>query len=212
MGYPRRLGGYLPSNLTISGPISSGAVTSSSTITGTRLIATSAGTGSAAGVAVGATGVGLLESSANLLGFTQGTATSMTLGGGALSLLNGNLLALSGAVYEQGIVSPTALSGDVTDYNPTSLSAASVLRIDPGGAARVINSLAGGGTGRMMTIVNLGTGTNTLTLLHDNGATGTAAMRFYCPNEVSYVIPKFGTARAVYDATRSRWCVIGSVA
>ncbi len=211
MGYPRRLGGYLPSNLTISGPISSGAITSSSTITGTRLIATAAGTGSAAGVAVGATGVGLLESSANLLGFTQGTATSMTLGGGALSLLNGNLLATSGAVYDQGVVSPTALSGDVTDYNPTSLSSATTLRIDPNGANRVINSLAGGGNGRRIKILNIGA-SNTLSLLHDDAATGTAAMRFLCPNNATLVIPANGSREIVYDSTTARWRAIGSVA
>ena len=208
MGYPRRLGGYLPSNLTISGPVVSGGA-----ITGSTLVATSAGAAATPPVKAGASGVGFYEVAANVLGLSTGAAVVMSLGGGNAAVLNGNQFTTTGARYEQGIVSPTALSGSVTDYNPTSLSGAEVLRIDPNGAARTINSLAGGGTGRTLRIRNLATnGAHTLTFLHDDGATGTAAMRFLCPNNASYVATANSVTVIWYDATNSRWIVVGGIA
>lgn len=165
MGYPRRLGGYLPSNLNISG---------NSTVGGTADV-------------VGA--------------FTAGTIAS------------DGLLQWSGQTIMSGTISPTALSGDVTDYDPTGLSGASVVRIDPGGAARTINSLAGGVDNRLLLLVNLGvTSGHVLTLLMDNGATGTAAMRFWNPNGVSFIMGIRASVFVRYDGGNSRWRVIGPIA
>ena len=82
MGYPRRLGGYLPSNLNISGPVVSGGA-----ITGSTLVATSAGAAATPPVKAGASGVGFYEVAANVLGLSTGAAVVMSLGGGNAAVL-----------------------------------------------------------------------------------------------------------------------------
>jgi hypothetical protein len=106
------------------------------------------------------------------------------------------------------IITPAAIGTNQTDYNPASLSIASAIRQDVS-AACILNSLATTGLdGRRITIFNIsGTAANTLTLLHDNGATGTASMRFLCPSNTSLVIPGRGCAFLEYDQAVSRWRV-----
>lgn len=171
MGYPRRISGYLSSNLNLSGNV------------------TVAGDGS-------------IGDDLDVVGdLTAGTIASDTS------------LSWAGQTIMGGVISPAALSGDVTDYDPTGLSGASVVRIDPGGAARVINSLAGGVDNRVLTLINLGsTAGHVLTLLMDNGATGTAAMRFWNPNGVNFIMAIRATVMLRYDAASSRWRVIGPIA
>lgn len=106
------------------------------------------------------------------------------------------------------IITPAAIGTNQTDYAPTSLSIASAIRQDVS-AACVLNSLATTGVGgRRLTLTNISaTAANTLTILHDDGATGTAAMRFLCPSNTSLVIPGRGTVFLEYDQAVSRWRV-----
>lgn len=100
-----------------------------------------------------------------------------------------------------GTLSPTALSGDVNDYNPTNLSTAIALRIDGGASDRNITGLSGGADGRIITITNIGT-TNNLTLVNQS-ASSSAANRFLLPADT--ILP-INTALALrYDGTTSRW-------
>jgi hypothetical protein len=171
MGYPRRVSGYLPSNINISGNITTG-------------------------------GDGSIGDDLDVVGdLTAGTISS------------DSSLTWAGQTVMGGVISPTALSGDVTDYDPSGLSGASVVRIDPGGAGRTINSLAGGVDNRVITLINLGsTVGHVLTLLMDNGGTGTAAMRFWCPNGVNFIMAIRASVMLRYDATSARWRVIGPIA
>lgn len=114
---------------------------------------------------------------------------------------------LKNQIRMSGDNSPTALAGDVDDYNPTGASSASVLRIDGGVAGRNITGLVGGFDGRIITILNVGT-TNSLTLVQQS-ASSVAANRFIGPNDGNIVIRLNGGCMLIYDATSSRWRTVG---
>ncbi len=111
---------------------------------------------------------------------------------------------LAGAVYLSGAISPTALAGNVDNYNPTGLSDASTVIIDTGASARNITGLVGGAAGRVITIVNKGTGN--LTLVND--ATSTAANRFLLAG--AHVLQTNRSVTLRYDESVSRWRPITS--
>lgn len=99
----------------------------------------------------------------------------------------------------KGDISPTQLTGDQNNYDPTSLSTSSVLRLS-GDAARTITGLAGGADGRIVVIHNVGSFAITLA---DESASSTAANRFALPSAIS--IGADGSVTLQYDATSSRW-------
>lgn len=104
-----------------------------------------------------------------------------------------------------GDISPSALTGNVNDYAPTGLSTATVLRVDPGGAARQITGITGGADGRLLLLCNVATGTtNTITLVNDS-ASSTAANRILGINGANVVIRPGGSCLLWYDSTSSRW-------
>lgn len=105
------------------------------------------------------------------------------------------------ALVLSGDLSPTALSGAVNDYAPTGFSAAFRVRQDGGAADRNITGLAGGASGRVVTIVNIGT-TNNL-VLKDASGSSSAANRFLFGADVT-----LGPSQSIalhYDTTSSRW-------
>lgn len=137
---------------------------------------------------------------------TLGAATGTSLDGAVIggstpaAATFTNLTATQQLVLS-GDLTPTVLSGDVNDYNPTGLANALTLRIDGGAADRNITGLAGGAAGRIMRIVNIGT-TNNLTLVNQS-ASSTAANRWLLPADT--ILP-INTALAFeYDNTTSRW-------
>ena len=98
-----------------------------------------------------------------------------------------------------GDISPAQITVDQNDYNPASLSTASVLRLSTD-ASRSVTGLQGGSDGRRIIIRNVG-GFNIV--LADQSISSTAANRF-----------KFGVALTLgggdsvelnYDSTDSRW-------
>lgn len=99
-----------------------------------------------------------------------------------------------------GDISPTQITADQTDYNPTDLATNSVLRLD---ASRflTINSLDGGADGRILTLINKGS--YPIRLLADNGATGTASMRLKLNGDV--ILGASDSIILIYDSTSSRW-------
>jgi hypothetical protein len=114
---------------------------------------------------------------------------------------------LIGSVRHDGVLSPTQLTGDQTDYAPAGFDACYHLRQDVDGTPRVINSLAGGVEGRTVLITNIGS--STLTLLHDDGATGTASMRFIITGAASRVLAVDESVFLFYDDVTDRWRVVG---
>lgn len=108
-----------------------------------------------------------------------------------------------------GILSPSQITSNQTDYGPTGYGNASIFRLSTD-ASRMINSLFAptASTRRYIQICNVGS--NDLVLKHDDGATGTAAQRILCPGSVDLTIKANGSVSLVYDTTSSRWRVLQS--
>lgn len=100
-----------------------------------------------------------------------------------------------------GSITPTALSGDVNDYNPTGLATALAIRLDGGAADRNITGLSAQAGGTLITIYNIGT-TNNLKLVNQS-ASSSAANRFLLPNDTT--LPPNTALALWYDGTSSRW-------
>jgi hypothetical protein len=111
---------------------------------------------------------------------------------------------VTGTYALSGDISPTALAGNTNDWNPTSLSTASTIRMDAS-AAYDLTGLQGGADGRIIVLHNISA--YTITMKHD--VTSTAAYRFYCPNNVDLPLQQKASAILRYDSTSSRWRVIG---
>jgi hypothetical protein len=134
-----------------------------------------------------------------------GETTVLTLAAGDSPCIRSD-----GANYDVGVshflgdgptVSPTALSGNVNDYNPTGLSAARTLRIDGGAADRNITGIAGGFNNRRLRIVNVGT-TNSLVLVNNSGSSS-AGNKFLLPADTT--LPINTSLDLVYDGTSTVW-------
>lgn len=113
---------------------------------------------------------------------------------GSLTLPRG--LALS------GVVSPATITVDQDDYDPAGLSACSVLQL-AADAARAISGLAGGTEGRVLIVLNVGSGTVTL---RDDSVSSAAANRFAFGGDI--VLGPRHAALLRYDGTAARWFAI----
>lgn len=102
-----------------------------------------------------------------------------------------------------GILSPSQITSNQNDYSPTGLSTATILRLSTD-ASRDLTGLAGGGLGRIVVVHNVGT--NNL-VLKDESASSTAANRFALSADVT--LSGDQSVMMQYDATSSRWRVIG---
>lgn len=105
--------------------------------------------------------------------------------------------AFTGSFQLTGDISPTSLSADQDDYNPSGLSGAAVIRHDQD-AERNINGGAGGADGRLIIDANLST---RRLALNGERASATAANRFATDIEID----PGDAALRVYDSTSSRW-------
>lgn len=160
----------------------------------------------------------------DLRGANGATATSTSRAGGNINVIPGTgvsggsdgMLRLTAGVAFVSPLSPSTLAAGSTDnYSPTGIGTANILRLTPdaGGTSAIsgIVPTAGGSLGaggRLLLICNIGSAN--LTLTHD--ATSTAANRFLCPGSTDLVIPANATRQLWYDATSSRWRVMGAVA
>lgn len=107
-----------------------------------------------------------------------------------------------GAFFLTGDVTPTQITSNQNDYNPSGLAAASVLRISSD-AARSLTGLAGGSDGRVMELRNVGSFNITL---ENEDAGSTAANRFSLEQDFA-LAPNHGILLH-YDSTVSRWRVM----
>jgi hypothetical protein len=98
-----------------------------------------------------------------------------------------------------GDITPSQITSNQNDYNPTGLSTASVLRLSTD-ASRDITGLQGGADGRFIIIDNVG---SNLIVLKDEGSGSSAANRFALVVD-QYVNPD-QLIVLKYDATTSRW-------
>lgn len=144
-------------------------------------------------------------SSTQLSGIDHYQFVATTGGGSVVGAPAGYAVRLSGNL-SVGVVSPASLSGDVTDY--TGCATSSMCRINDGGSARTINSMSISHTSSTVhaPIMNIcSVGSNALTLLHDDGATGTAAMRFTFNSATNRTVLAGSCFTVIYDPTTARW-------
>jgi hypothetical protein len=112
---------------------------------------------------------------------------------------------LAGAVSMIGVLSPTSLAANQNDYNPTGLATAAIIRQDASADVR-ITGLAGGSTGRLMTIENIAATSKITISASDTGSA--AANRFLIDGDMA-VLPG-QSAQFWYDAVSSRWRLMGA--
>lgn len=98
-----------------------------------------------------------------------------------------------------GDITPSQITANQNDYNPTGLSTASVLRLSSD-ASRDITGLAGGADGRVLLVFNVGS--NNI-VLKDESASSTAANRFALNGDITLAADN--SVILWYDATSSRW-------
>ena len=103
------------------------------------------------------------------------------------------------AMTWNGVISPTSLGSDQNDYDPTSLSASTVIR-QAASTDVTITGLAGGVSGRVIVITNISVNTITLTN-EDSGST--AVNRFLFGNFIR-LFPE-DSLILQYDGTSNRW-------
>lgn len=127
----------------------------------------------------------------NLVGTDAGAGSTYTLA------------ADTQAVLWTGIISPTALTGSVNDYNPTNLSTSSVLRLDSDGNYN-ITGISGGSAGRLLILHNVGANSLTIT---DEDVLSTAGNRFALNSDTTIAADQ--SLLIQYDGTSSRWRLIG---
>lgn len=104
-----------------------------------------------------------------------------------------------------GSITPSQITSDQNDYNPTGLSTASTLRISTD-ATRNITGLQGGSNGRVILLHNIGS--NSLVLPNESGSSS-AANRFNVGSDIT--IGASGLALLQYDITSLRWRAIALV-
>lgn len=130
------------------------------------------------------------------LGLAQTFSANQTLGAGLIS---------QGFVRFEGDISPTQLTADQTDYNPTNLATSSTIMLDADSSFRSIGGLQGGADGRMIILHNMSA--NTILLSDENttlGQASSAANRFSFGGYDVPIFPK-QAIQIFYDATNSRW-------
>ena len=118
---------------------------------------------------------------------------------------DGQSLAPAGTFALTGDITPTALSANQNNYNPTGWGSATVMRLQASDANRVITGLAGGTDGRIAVLVNIGS-PYVISIQDENGSSS-AANRFALPvPSASFMQIPPGTACVLqYDSTASRW-------
>lgn len=143
------------------------------------------------------------------LGTASGTDSnvSMTIscqGTGSINttspLITTGTFSISGANYITSDISPSQITANQDNYNPTGLSTASVIRFTTD-ASRNLTGLAGGSDGRIITLVNVGSFD---LVLQDDSASSTAGNRFYLYGAQQIIRPD-STLTLIYDLTSTRW-------
>lgn len=103
-----------------------------------------------------------------------------------------------------GVLSPASFSTTQNDYNPAGLATANTLRLTTT-ADSAITGIAGGSTGRLLTVYNVGSFKISFTT---QSASSTAANRLAIDNDV-LLLPDTAVLLQ-YDATSARWRVAGA--
>jgi hypothetical protein len=116
-------------------------------------------------------------------------------------------LTLAAGFFQTGVITPSQITSNTNDYAPTSFSTASVVLLSTDAAWRIITGLAGGASGRRITLRNSGSHP---ILLSDANTSSAAANRFGFG--ASIVLLANESCELRYDGSASRWREVTSVA
>jgi len=195
-------------SIVVTGDVTAGddVIATDAVTAGGIISTTAAGTAADPAISCGSSGGGIYQIAANFLGISNGTSVYIGVTTNDIQLINGNTSIHAGQV-STGILSPAQITSNQTDYNPFSTNQHLYYNVRlTSDAARTINSLVNAVSGKEFVLWNINTNPAfTITLLHDDGATGTAAQRILCPANTSLVIPANGSAVVWYDTTSVRW-------
>lgn len=103
------------------------------------------------------------------------------------------------------VLTPTALTVNTNDYNPSSWVTAAVVRLAATGAINLTGVKAAANSGVKL-LVNIGAFTITLTTAD---VLSTAANRFRCPGAANFLLTAGKSAWIWYDVTSAVWQVVG---
>lgn len=145
-----------------------------------------------------------LPTAIDTAGGTRTLTGALTLNSQNVSI--GQLLA-SGVLRLTGVISPSSLSSDQDDWEPTGITTANFVRIGTSADVTLTGLSAGQSAGRLIVFANTSS-SNTVTL-SDGDAASTAANRFACPEDAPFVMPPAGLAVLLYDGTTANWRVFG---
>lgn len=129
--------------------------------------------------------------------------------------IDGCELRICGPEYikRDGVLRPTALTGNTDNYNPVNIQSAYILQVDSTGAydlTGLIAPTAGIGSVRDYRRLCFRNGSNfTLTLKHNSGSSSTLN-RFACPAGVDVAVRSSGTVWLQYDSAAGNWIVEGA--
>lgn len=98
-----------------------------------------------------------------------------------------------------GDITPSQITSNQNDYNPTDLAIASTLRLSSD-ASRNITGLQGGSDGRLMLVINVGS--NNI-VLKNADINSSAANRFLFGADITLAADQ--AASLQYDAISARW-------
>lgn len=136
-----------------------------------------------------------LEASAN--------PSALLLGAPVPSTVAPGTAAITGTFALSGDISPSQITANQDNYNPTGLSGASVLRLSSD-ASRDVTGLQGGSDGRVLIVHNVGAQN---IVLKDEAAGSTAGNRFALAADLTLSADSVIVLQ--YDSTSSRWRAIG---
>lgn len=118
----------------------------------------------------------------------------------------GSTLTIAGVARETSVISPTQLTANQNNWNPTGLSSARIIRISSD-AARTITGIVAQPAGTLLTIYN--TGSQNIILAHADTVNSSAANVIICPGAVSLTLNGGDSATIWYDSVNALWRVIG---
>ena len=130
----------------------------------------------------------------------NGTLHVEIISANGMSLVGGS----AGTFTLSGDISPSQITANQNDYNPTGLSTASTLRLSSD-ASRDVTGLQGGADGRILVLLNVGAQN---IVLKDESGSSTAAYRFALSADITVAADQAVILQ--YDSTSSRWRALSS--
>lgn len=109
-------------------------------------------------------------------------------------------IAHTGGLVQTGVISPSQLTANTDNWNPTGLATARLIRASTD-ASRNLTGIVAQASGTRISLCNVGA--FDLVLVHD--ATSTAANRFTLPGAANVTLTPGSAIEIWYDATTTRW-------